>query len=280
VRRRTRVAVPLLVVVGLALLATSGLMVVAAEGEATIPALTEVAQVGVLVGDPAGAYSYYEVAYPGGNTEVAIQLRFSPNDPVLAKAVGFNVYGPDSEESGEPKEKGAYLECIYAADGAATLLVQVYNYVASPVTYEIVAKGIPAPVAEEAAPSVPEAPEAVTPTTAEEAEVPVEEAEVPMAGEIVGSNAGAFAVHPIAGAGDGRDVTVTMTFSPDDPAVAKAVGFEVYSPTGKCVATGTPTRTVGQRVATFSAGATGDYTVQVYNYLDGLPLSYSLEIAD
>jgi hypothetical protein len=274
--QRFRMTILLVTLVTLVLTASSGLGAVAADEVPAIPALTEVARVSELVGSESGSYHYYEVAYPGGETEVLIQLRYWPSDPVLAKAVGVNVYGPDIEARGEPKDDGAYLECAYAADDAATLLVQVYSYAPTPIAYKIVADGIPAADGSEPTPAP------VVETAAEENSMeaaPAESVATTAAGQVVGNRAGAYALHPVASTGDGSDITVTITFSPRDRAFAEAIGFNIYRPDGERVASGTPIREPGQRVATFAGEVAGNYTVQVYNYQDGLTLSYSLEVS-
>ena len=274
--QRLRMTIPLVALVTSVLVASGGLGTVAADEATTIPALTEVARVSKLVGSESGSYYYYEVAYPGGETEVLIQLRYWPSDPVLAKAVGVNVYGPDIEARGEPKDDGAYLECAYAADDAATLLVQVYSYAPTPITYEIVAEGIPAADGSEPTP----APAVETPAEEESMQAePVESVATTATGQVVGNRAGAYALHPVASTGDGSDITVTVTFSPRDRAFAEAIGFNIYRPDGERVATGTPISEPGQRVATFAGEVAGNYTVQVFNYQDGLTLSYSLEVS-
>ena len=86
-------------------------------------------------------------------------------------------------------------------------------------------------------------------------------------------------MHTIASTGDETDITVEMTFTPDDPVVAHAVGFRVYDPDGNQVALGTVTDTPGVRQATFSSAKVGNYLVQVYNYADGVTLYYALTVS-
>ncbi len=95
-----------------------------------------------LVGNPAGAFDYYELDYAGGEEDLTITITYWPADPVTSAAFGFNVYGTDYVAYGAPTEdsgvEGAgILAVTYSAEDAAHLLVQVYNYAeGTPVTYQ------------------------------------------------------------------------------------------------------------------------------------------------
>jgi len=61
---------------------------------------------------------------------------------VTSGAFGFNVYGDDCVAYGSPTEDGAtgtgIRSITYSDDGAAHLLIQVYNYAdGTPVSYDI-----------------------------------------------------------------------------------------------------------------------------------------------
>ncbi|OGO04728.1 MAG: hypothetical protein A2Y73_07080 [Chloroflexi bacterium RBG_13_56_8] len=66
-----------------------------------------------------------------------------------------------------------------------------------------------------------------------------------------------------------------MYFTPDNPSIGDGVGFTVYGPAGK-VATGKTTGTPGERAATFQTNVAGKYLIQVYNYIEGLTINYTI----
>jgi hypothetical protein len=66
-----------------------------------------------------------------------------------------------------------------------------------------------------------------------------------------------------------------MTFAPDDPVIARGVGFVVYGPSGE-VARGQGTGLPGQRKAVFAADEPGEYVLQVFNYIQGVVIHYSI----
>jgi hypothetical protein len=68
---------------------------------------------------------------------------------------------------------------------------------------------------------------------------------------------------------------VSAAFAADDPVISDGVGLVVYGPLGEAVA-GQKTGTPGLRVATFASRAAGTCLVQVYNYVDGLALRYTV----
>lgn len=227
-----------------------------------------------LQGDLGGSYALYEVAYPGGETELEIKLWLSPGDPLTCKAFGFNVYGWNGfQGKGEPNSDGLpQLEFSYGDTEPNTLLVQVYNYHdGCMVSYGITASGVAAPQGPQAASeSVPAAEPA---TDAKQPELLISRA----SGTSVGNSGGALRFYALDYPGDGNDTVAKLTFFPCDPSIGQAVGFVIYDPTGKVVAEGVPTEGKGEREATFSSDVAGRYLVQVYNYADGMSISYTLE---
>ena len=242
-------------------------------------ALTAGGQIGNdLPGSRAGSFDDYVLAYPGGMAEVAVRVTFADLDPSFRNAVGFNVYGGDAFDrgQGEEKENGAYLEFSHQAEDPATLAVQVFNYSDRTVAYTIEVIGLAdvepvaeEPVVETAAPEAPEVDDAV-----------VDEPAAPLSGLLVGSPAGTFGMHTFSYPGDGSDLTVTMTAPPLDPSFAGTTGFKIYDPAGHLVSEGTLRASRWERDATLSSDVAGEYLVLVYNYADGMELSYTLTIGD
>lgn len=239
---------------------------------AGLPVLLNDAPVaGVLTGNRAGAFSYYSIDYPGDLRVVTIELQFAPADPVTRLGFGFNVYGPNGFVIGRGAEHengdDEPLRLQYSDANKATWLVQVYNYIPGHrVAYSLVARGLPAV---QALPGpIP------TPTVAP---VPASPADLGLAatGTLAGNRSGAFAVYKLDYRGDGSEVVMTMSFTPDDPVIARGVGFVVYGPSGE-VSRGQSTGLPGQRKAVFASREPGAYTVQVFNYIQGVVIQYSV----
>ena len=85
---------------------------------------------GTLVGDRGGAYARYRLVV-GAGEDVALRLRFSPDDPATSAGLGFTIYTPSGRAiaavpTGTPGEREARI----AAASAGEYLVQVHNYLA------------------------------------------------------------------------------------------------------------------------------------------------------
>jgi hypothetical protein len=237
---------------------------------------------GMVVGNRAGSFGYYRIEYPGNEDVVNIRVTFLPGDPATMTGVGFNVYGDQGALLGEGSQRAepGLVELMYSSETAETWLVQVYNYIPEhTVWFEIVAEGLPVAPAVTPTPVAP----AVTPTpvvtpTPTEPEPVVDRRLTPgaiAAGTLVGSRAGSFSLYELAYPGDDSDVPLTLWFWPADPTLEPRMGFNVYDPTGRLVAQGTIREELG-KVATLSTDVPGIYTVQVYNYNEGLPMEYTL----
>jgi hypothetical protein len=220
-----------------------------------------------LLGDSAGAYAFYALDYPGDARTVTIKLSYTPADPVTRAGFGFCVYAPGGQLIGKgvPAADGAgYLELHASSARRARWLVQVYNYLPQhPVTYSVVATGLPEVV--KGAPSA-----RLTNVDAASAIA----LEGPTSGTLIGARAGAYAFYKLSYPGDGSLVTVRATLSPDDPVTARGIGLVIYSPSGEAII-GQST-SPGVREATFSSRVAGDYLIQIYNYIEGLALRFTL----
>jgi hypothetical protein len=94
------------------------------------PASLDTTMTGSLTGQPAGAFNFYEFSYAGDGSEVEVQMRYVPDNDLIAKGVGFVIYGPAGEVArgtgtGRPTERTA----VFSSDVAGTYLIQVYNYI-------------------------------------------------------------------------------------------------------------------------------------------------------
>jgi hypothetical protein len=229
---------------------------------------------GMLTGNESGGFVYYQIEYPGGKAALTVDASFSA-DVSVGDMIGFHVYGPNGYTgTGVWQDDTSTYEVSYARDDAATLTVQLYNYTIDTTSYTLVANGVAEATEEEAATT-----EAATPAaTTDESTGPNLAAGA--SGTVVGNAGGAYGLYVIPSDGSGTDLTVTMTFTPDDASYLHAFGLIVYDPDGNAVTRGSqPTGVLGTYQGTFSADADGNYTVQVYNYADNVPLNYTLSVA-
>jgi len=200
---------------------------------------------GTLAGNRGGSFVYYAIAYPGDDMDITVRVRYAPGDPVALRAVGFNVYGSHGNLIGEGVAAGD-VKTVTASDGeAATWLIQVYNYSDGlTVSYTISVEGLP---------STKESIEAKT-------------------GVLIGSRAGAFYRHELAY--DGHEVLkLTLLYEPDDPTFRPGIGMTVYGPDGW---RREATVRDGRRIIVLTGAPAGNYIVQVYNYIEGLAIHYTL----
>jgi hypothetical protein len=94
------------------------------------PASLDTTVGGSLTGQPAGAFKFYEFSYAGDGSDVEVAMRYVPDNDLIAKGVGFVIYGPSGEVArgagtGRPTER----EAVFSSDVAGTYLIQVYNYI-------------------------------------------------------------------------------------------------------------------------------------------------------
>ena len=201
------------------LMATASAGMVAAEEVIGTPyeyALTGAnAASSTLSGSEAGSFSYFRIAYPGNDTDLRIRVTVAPYAVEMASAVGFNVYGPGGRvDTGVYQSDDGYLEVTYQEDEAADLLVQIYNYGSSTISYTIRADGLPQ-VADVTMVSTEEL-VATEPSATETAEDSSNIWEG-VSGGVVGHGGGAFGEHAIEYSGDEEEITVTVRQCQADP---------------------------------------------------------------
>jgi 5'-nucleotidase len=93
---------------------------------------------GTIVGASAGAFASYEVAFDtSGPAEVTVS--YAPENPVVAGAFGFDVYGPSGKvASGEYAGNHGERSAAFDAEAGVTYKVQIRNYLPGvAVSYEV-----------------------------------------------------------------------------------------------------------------------------------------------
>lgn len=229
---------------------------------------------GALVGRRAGAQALYRLAVPGGGQEVIVEVSTPAAHPLVLVGFGFNVYdgaghrlGGGSVAESVPQQ---VLRFAATADAPDAWTVQVYNYLAgTPLPYSIVAQGVG--TAQGTTPLA--GPEAEKGAAPQSDVVPSLDGEVQ--GTLAGDRAGAYARYRFPVTVPGQDVALRLRFAPDDPSLSAGLGFTVYGPSG-CEVPGAPTGTPGERMARIAAAPVGEYMVQVYNYVNGVAMRYTL----
>ncbi|MGI6377118.1 MAG: hypothetical protein ACOX3S_14135 [Anaerolineae bacterium] len=302
-----RRALPVVLSLALVLSGLGGLVALAEE------AAVEVAEVGTFSGTlpgnrDSGSFAVYEVSYAGAELLTATVTPLY-RDASQGPAFGMKLYLPDGSAVKDiTRADGAYKEVLYTGD-AATLFLQVFNYSADAVSFDLKVDGATAvtpvvaeepaaeqpateqPAAEEAAAEEPAAEQPAAEEAVAEEEVAAEEPAAPVAeeatelpegvlatGVLVGESNGAYVEATVVSTSADEDLTITLETVPLDPSFGKASGFVVYGAEGSLVARGISDGKGGFS-ATFSGDVDESFLVQVYNYAAGQPLAYTLKVA-
>lgn len=97
----------------------------------------------------------------------------------------------------------------------------------------------------------------------------------PVFGSLTGNHAGAYAFYKFDYPGNFWVAKLTLSFSPDDSVVHRAIGLVVYAPDSTAY-TSSVTTTLGLQQVRFAADLAGSYLVQVFNYAHGYTINYTL----
>jgi len=80
---------------------------------------------GSLLGDQGGNYHYYKIESNADGSEMALYLYYTPDNHIISRGFGMNVYGP---QHGVLVASGGH-EARFRLELAGTYLVQIYNYI-------------------------------------------------------------------------------------------------------------------------------------------------------
>lgn len=85
---------------------------------------------GTLVGSRGGAFAFAEIAYPGDASSITVEATVAPDDPVLADAVGLNIYAPNGRLIAQATTRSTPGRRVvtFASEVAGTYTAQLYNY--------------------------------------------------------------------------------------------------------------------------------------------------------
>jgi hypothetical protein len=255
-----------------------------------------------LIGDSGGAFRYYAIDYLGGAVPIPIVMRAQPGRGTAGVGTGFKVYGPNGlfgDAIGDDRsttDSAYYLTLASTIPG--TYYIQVYNFIAGlPMSYQLQVSGLgpaaaapPAPAPAEGAPPAAGAPPPpvapVEPRSPEQAIRP-QVRDLTTGGILPGSGGGSFAYYELDYPGGRTKMTITLGYSPIAQTSEERVGFRLYrtnpdAPGGTDLA-GTSAQT-GRDQSSATEGFTlevddGDrYLLQLFNYMEGTPISYTLII--
>jgi hypothetical protein len=240
----------------------------------------------------AGQFAYYTFVYPADGTTATVNMQVWPDDPAVLRNVGIKIYGPGQVTeyvSGGQRpgiRPNVSVDVVSEdADDRGTYLVQVYSYDDTPIDFSIWTTGVagspttpvlalggPAPALPFGAPIVAVlAPlfvgtgPALAPTH--------------QSGTLEAGAGGHFANYGFKYPGDRSVYTVNLQVSTDDALILEKVGFRVYEPGGKLVATGGAQPKMTPNVsANLISDVAGLYTIQVYSYEPTMNLTYTVSL--
>jgi len=257
---------------GSLLLAFLGLALGPASSSAA--ALPVTAAVGrTLVGNAGGGIDTYAFSIPQPTGQTQIWALFSPPDIADGSRGGFNVILNGTQIGSAAKVGGSQGLMQYTLPHApsGTVVIQVFLYgVSAPANYSISTSGSPG--------ATPGGPAALNGTAAAPTSLVGEKD-----GTLQASPTGSFGYFTFPYAGSSPPTTLSLTYSPADSTVNQAVGFTVFDAYGNNI--GSVTQPANQN---FSADTlTVDLgrnpgeplSVQVFNYAQGVTVSYSLYVS-
>ncbi|MCL4535300.1 MAG: hypothetical protein M1401_13535 [Chloroflexi bacterium] len=229
---------------------------------------------GSLLGSSGGAYNYFLVDYPGGDSTMDVSLTVSPANFLLPNAYGFNVYdGGTLVVSGEEWQRGNTLATKIASvkrTDPGVLGIQVYNYTEGiTAQYTLGVTG--------AAGQVPEVSGNNNPNTA----FVLSPRDVSASGSILGNSGGAYSYFVFHYQGNRENVNVSLRFTPGYGITAGGVGINIYHGPDLIAGGKTTegeTSEGGVATASFSSDLSDWFGVQVYNYVPGVTAQYTVYV--
>ncbi|MDE3076591.1 MAG: hypothetical protein KGJ86_14320 [Chloroflexota bacterium] len=247
-----------------------------------------------LGGGAQGQFTYYRFHYAGDGSTVMLTMFYNPVtfntrggpagfNPGLGLtnpntgAVGFNVYlGSDTIKQGERTAGDGQLVTGFNSGIPGDYYVQVFNYTnpALTINYTLSLSGLPCPTTA--------ATTALTPTPQPSA-ADGRTSDTPLA--FSGRDSRALGGNPIGSfvwyrfVYDGHSQpNLSMSFTPADPVQSAASGFNVYGPNGLSLQSGLTGQGPGAIGLTLPSSApAGAYYVQVFNYIAGSTISFTLQ---
>lgn len=226
-----------------------------------------------LPGNPAGAFHYYDLRYPGGNVDLSVTMSSSPPFPWSDSAVGMFLYRGDmlvaqGIEIKSTKSTVAHF-LRYRTLEADNLTLQVFNYGADHridyVLYFNSVSGNPIPASGNH-----------TRATA----VRLTRVQNDFVGAVPGSRVGSYSFFDLHHPGGSETIRIILSMPRESRAFDDSAGFNVYE----------GSRLVGQSLAkrdsrgrflatmTIKRAEFANLGLQVFNYNEDVDLQYRLEV--
>jgi hypothetical protein len=241
----------------------------------------------------AGQFAYYTFVYPADGTTATVNMQVWPDDAAVLQNVGIKIFGPGQTTayvSGGQQpgmRPNVSVDVISEdADDSGTYLVQVYSYDDTAIDFSIWTSGV---VGSPTTPVLALGGQAVALPIA----APIAQVLAPffggtggpgvmpsqMTGMLEAGTSGHFANYAFQYPGDAAVYTVNLQVSTDDALILEKVGFRVYEPNGKLVATGgAQPKMIPNVSANLISDVAGLYTVQVYSYEPNVNLAYTVSL--
>lgn len=225
---------------------------------------------GTLTGSASGAFNYFTVEYPGGDTVLRVGLSVTPSNVLEPGAYGFNVYeGEALLASGNEVERtpsSATKTATVSRRAPGVLIVQVYNYRdGETAAYTLGVDGAAGAAADAIGNNAPES------------SLHLSSAQAAYRGSVRGS--GGFAYYGFNYQGGGEPVTLVLGFKPGYGITAGGVGLNLYRG-ADLAATSTTTEGAssgsGVSIVTFDHYEAGYIGVLLFNYTNDIPVEYTL----
>jgi hypothetical protein len=231
---------------------------------------------GAIVGSAAGAFQYYTLLYPGGNTSLAVTMNATPVDTGSSQAIGFNLYRQIPNQPTilaatsavtAQDQHSVTTSATVTGPSAAVYELQVYNYWPGvSISYGITATGLagPAPLAA----GNGDAAHAIVLTSAQPG----------ARGNLSGNRGGAYQDYLVTYPGNNSAFAMSITYQATDGASPEALGFKVYDG-ANLVTTILPsddgTGTLSG-VWNYQNQSAKTFGIQIFNYAANMTASYLL----
>lgn len=234
----------------------------------------EYALSGTLEGQPAGAFRYYELNYPGNNLDFSAKLSSTPIFPWSDQAVGMYLYAGEmlvARSSEAERTSGSVAHILkYRGFFGEKLTLQVYNYGTDhDISYTLFLNGVaggPTPVSGNHRSDMAFQ---ITPHLSS------------VVGTVPGSRGGAFSFFDIPVPGGWSKVTIILRIEREDKAIERLTGFNIYE-NGKLTRQAFVHRDGQGRLLASTSLSRGEPTnlgLQLFNYNEGVSLHYRIDIS-
>ena len=263
---------PLLMVRLLAVAAWLGALAVTAPFARAAAPPVDAGATYTLTGNSAGAVATYAFTVPGDTPAPVVTVTFTPSAIADGSRAGFTVLlDGTTVGSGVTTSTPGVLTYTLPKNPAGTAVVQVFAYYGGgPVGYTISTNNVPA--------GAPNGPAGANGTVGGATPINGQ-----LSGTLPANTAGSFAYFTFPSAGATPPTTVSLTYSPANALVNQAVGFNVFDAfsnnIGSAIQPADQNLTAATLTLDLSRSPGEPLTIQVFNYAQGVQISYRLSVS-